>query len=57
MKGTFKLKGFSPYIYDGIVGHIFHLSLWQRIKLLFYQRIEVVLVDVTFNKEYWSKDG
>ena len=42
-KRLYKLKGLSPYV-DGIIGHDFHLSLWQRVKILFCSGISVFLM-------------
>ena len=45
-----KIKAYTPYLV-GVVGHDFHLSLWQRVRLLFSPTLSVIFISDELKKE------
>ena len=47
---AYTIRGYTPYV-NGIVGQDFHLSFWQRLKILFCDGVTVVLLNEKLKKE------
>ena len=45
-----QIKAYTPYVV-GVVGHDFHLSLWQRVRLLFSPTLSVIFISDELKKE------
>lgn len=51
-----RIKAYTPYV-PGIVGHDFHLSFWQKVKILFSSSLSVVFLSDNLRADNSPKEA